>query len=50
MVKGRNFYFRIKLADDNIISMCQWAHDIWQVQALLNQRHPGYILLQVVNE
>ena len=50
MVKGKTFHFRIRLANGSIINTSQWAHDIWQAQAMLNQRYPGYILLQVVNE
>ena len=50
MVQGKTFHFRIRLTSGNIINTCQWAHDIFQAQAMLNQRYPGYILLQVVNE
>ena len=50
MVQGKTFHFRIRSANGSIINTSQWAHDIFQPQRLLNQRYPGYILLQVVNE
>ena len=50
MVQGKTFHFRIRLTNGHIINTSQWAHDIFQAQALLNQRYPGFILLQVVNE
>ena len=50
MVQGKTYRFRIRLTNGSIINTSQWAHDIFQAQALLNQRYPGYILLQVVNE
>ena len=50
MVQGKTFHFRIRLANGSIINTSQWAHDLWQAQALLNQHYRGYIPMQAVNE
>lgn len=33
-----------------MINTSQWTHDVFQAQALLSKRYPGFILLQVVDE
>ena len=50
MVQGKTFHFRIRLANGNIINTSQWAHDIFQAQAMLQNRYPGSVVLQVINE
>ena len=48
MVKGKTFHFRLRLR--NIINTNQWAHDVFQAQAMLQNRYPGSVVLQVINE
>ncbi len=50
MVRGKTFHFRVRLSNENIINTSQWAHDIFQAEVLLQQRYPGCVVLQVVNE
>ncbi len=50
MVRGKTFHFRLRLRNGSIINTSQWAHDIFQAQALLQNRYPGCVVLQVVNE
>ena len=50
MVRGKTFHFRLRLRNGNIINTSQWAHDVFQAQALLQVRYPGCVVLQVVNE
>jgi hypothetical protein len=50
MTRGKTYHFRIRLPNGSIINTSQWAHDIFQAQAMLQQRYPGCIVLQVVNE
>jgi hypothetical protein len=50
MVRGKTFHFRLRLSNGNIINTSHWAHDIFQAQPLLQQRYPGCVGLQVVNE
>jgi hypothetical protein len=50
MVKGKTFHFRLRLRNGSIINTSQWAHDIFQAQALLQNRYPGCVVLQVINE
>jgi len=48
--RGKQFHFRIRLANGNIINVAQWAHDIFQAQFMIQQRYPGSVVLQVVDE
>jgi hypothetical protein len=50
MVRGKTFHFRVRLSNGSIINTSQWAHDIFQAQALLQRRYPGYVVLQVFEE
>jgi hypothetical protein len=50
MVRGKTFHFRVRLSNGNIINTSQWAHDIFQAQAMLERRYSGCIVLKVVNE
>ncbi len=50
MVQGKTFHFRIRLANGNIVNTSQWAHDIFQAQAMLQVRYLGCVVLQVINE
>ena len=50
MVRGKTFHFRIRLANGSIINTSQWAHDIFQAQALLQKRYADCTILQVINE
>ncbi len=50
MVRGKTFHFRLRLRNGNIINTSQWAHDIFQAQGMIQQRYPGCVVLQVINE
>ena len=50
MVRGKTFHFRIRLVNGNIINTSQWAHDIFQAQALLQKHYAGCTVLQVIDE
>jgi hypothetical protein len=50
MVRGKTCHFRLRLRNGSIINTSKWAHDIFQAQALLQNRYPGCVVLQVVNE
>jgi hypothetical protein len=50
MVNGKTFHFRLRLRDGSIINTSQWAHDCFTAQALLQNRYPGCVILQVIND
>ncbi len=49
MTSGKTFHFRLRLRNGNIINTSQWAHDIFPAQGMIQQRYPGYVVLQVIN-
>jgi hypothetical protein len=41
---------QLRLRNGSIINTSQWAHDIFQAQGMIQQRYPGSVVLQVIDE